>query len=51
MNNFIKEDDKQTVLIVNKEGTKRFRVRPKLVEEVEAILERGMKPALYPSTK
>ena len=48
MNNFIKEDDKQTVLIVNEEGTKRYRVKPKLVEEVETILARGMEPSLYP---
>ena len=48
MNNFIKEDDKQTVLIVNYEGTKRYRVKPQLVEEVEAILARGIEPSLYP---
>ena len=38
MNNFIKEDDKQTILIVNEEGTKRYRVRPNQVKEVEEML-------------
>ena len=51
MNNFIKEDDKQTILIVNEEGTKRYRVKPNLVEKVEEILSRGKKPSVYASSK
>ena len=51
MNNFIKEDEKQTILIVNDEGTKRYRVRPNQVKEIEELLSKGTKPALYAKTK
>ena len=51
MINFIKNDDKQTILIVSDTGTKRHRVKPNLVEKVEEILSRGKKPSVYASSK
>ena len=51
MNNFIKEDDRQTILIVNDEGTKRYGVRPKQVKEIEELLSQRTKPSVYARTK
>ena len=51
MNNFIKEDDKQTILIVNDEGTKRYRVRTNQVKEVEEMLLQRTKPSVFARTK
>ena len=49
MNNFIKEDDKQTILIVGDDGTKRYRVRPNQVKEVEEMLsQRRSRPLARP---
>ena len=51
MNNFIKEDDKQTILIVNDEGTKRYRVSPNQVKEIEEMLSQRTKPSVFARTK
>ena len=51
MNNFIKEDDKQTILIVGDDGTKRYRVRPNQVTEVEEMLSQRTKPSVFARTK
>ena len=51
MNNFIKEDDKQTILIVGDDGTKRYRVRPNQVKEVEEMLLQRTKPSVFARTK
>ena len=48
MNNIINEDDKQTILIVSDEGTKRYRVKPNQVKKVEEML---LFPHLFASTK
>ena len=51
MNNFLTEDNKQTILIVSDEGTKRYRVRPNQVKEVEEMLSNKTKKHLFASAK
>ena len=51
MNNYIKEDDKQTILIVGDDGTKRYRVRPNQVKEIEEMLSQRTKPSVFARTK
>lgn len=51
MNNFINEDDKQTILIVSEEGTKRYRVKPNQVEQVEEMLSQRSKPSVFATSK
>ncbi len=50
MNNFIKDDNRQTILIVSEEGTKRYRVRPNQVKKVEELLLTN-KPSVFASSK
>ena len=51
MNNFLNEDDNQTILIVSEEGTTRYRVRPNQVKEVEEMLSQRTKPSVFARTK
>ena len=51
MNNIINEDDKQTILIVSDEGTKRYRVKPNQVKKVEEMLSKRTNPHLFASVK
>ena len=51
MNNFLNEDDKQTILIVSEEGTTRYRVRPNQVKEIEEMLSQRTKPSVFARTK
>ena len=51
MTNILKEDDKQTILIVGEKGTKGYRARPNQVREVEEMLSKRITPSLYASAK
>ena len=51
MNNFLKEDKKQTILIIGEKGTTRYRANPIQVKEVEEILSKRITPSLFSFNK